>query len=502
MDEETLISQHENGSEEESSTEPRAPHKLNLRYVLTAIIIFLFLYILPILSSYPCAHTCFAILVTSCFLWITEAIPSFATAYLIPFLNVVFRTGVDQKTGERIPASELAQVYTSCFMNPIIFVFLSSLVLSTALQKLNITTRISNFILGKVSPNPKTILLVLMFLNVGMGSLISNVASTTLTLSFSLPIIRRLNPDDPFIKAILFGIAWSGNCAGMPTTIASPQNVIASNIVNQSDKHISFIQWILFALPQSIFICFIEWLYLVKRFPEHPGNNVVIINGQWKKHEKWSNLQIQAIVITLITILLWSLGDKVGSIFGHIGISAMIPIIWFFSNGTLTLEDFNSIKWSTLVLLGGGLALGESMKISGLLDLIPKATEKILSGISLPFLIVTLLSLVGIFGSILSSTTAASILFPLIMAIGKSTGRPQLLVLLSTLMISGAQLFHISSFPNALVSGVCPETEPSLGEKKPFLSGSDYIRIGWPTLIIIVIIISIFGYSILSFLGF
>jgi hypothetical protein len=64
----------------------------------------------------------------------------------------------------------------------------------------------------------------------------------------------------------------------------------------------------------------------------------------------------------------------------------------------------------------------------------------------------------GLLVSLLSSTTAASIMFPLIMAIGQNMGHALLLVVLSALMISMSQLFHISLFPNALVSGVCIET--------------------------------------------
>ena len=113
--------------------------------------IFVSVYVLPILTLYPTAHSCLAILCTICFLWITEAIPPFATAYLIPILAVWLQIGIDKETGQRIPTSEMAKKFSYQFMDPIIFVFFGSLVLSTGLQKLNITNRISRFILSLIT---------------------------------------------------------------------------------------------------------------------------------------------------------------------------------------------------------------------------------------------------------------------------------------------------------------------------------------------------------------
>jgi phosphate transporter len=221
-------------------------------------VIFAVVYLCPILADHPTSHTCLAIFCTICFLWGTEAIPAFARADLIPILSVWFRIGLDKATGKRIPASELAQHFAFRFMDPIIFVFLGSVTLSAALQKMNITTRLSRAVLNFVTPTPPTILIVLMLINVSIGAFLSNVASTTLTLSLALPIIRSLNPRDPFIKAILFGIAWSGNCGGMPTTIASPQNVIAAKVVNDAGTHVSFLGWLVFGVPVAILLCFCQ----------------------------------------------------------------------------------------------------------------------------------------------------------------------------------------------------------------------------------------------------
>ena len=477
------------------------------RLPLVAAVIFSSVYVLPIMRDTPTAHSCLAILCTVCFLWITEAIPPFATSYLIPIMCVWLQIGYRPETGDRVPPSELARFFAFKFMDPIIFVFFGSLVLSAGLQKLSITSRISRLILGMVTPKPAIVLLVLMMINVAIGAFLSNVASTTITLSLALPIIRSCKVSDPFIKAALFGIAWSGNCGGQPTTIASPQNVIAANVVNLAGAKVTFPDWVKFGTPVAIILTLAQWLYLIKvfRVTRDPTARLRIQTNE--KEEPWSLKHTQAVIVTIVTIVLWSLGDTLQNFMGHIGIASLIPIVWFFGSGILSTNDFNSLKWSTLSLLGGGLALGEAMKMSGLLDVIADFAKKNLAGISVWSLLVIVLVVEGCLASLLSSTTAASIMFPLILAVGGSTGHAPLLVVLSALMISSAQLFHISSFPNALVSGVCiecskeVEIQEGVANGAPFLKGKEYIIYGWPTIVMAVAVISTVGYGIVSALG-
>jgi phosphate transporter len=290
----------------------------------------------------------------------------------------------------------------------------------------------------------------------------------------------------------------------MPTTIASPQNVIAVAVIGQAGSPVSFLGWTVFGVPVSILLVVGQWAYLCARFPNQ-GERLVatpIVN-----EEKWSARHTQVVLCTLVTIFLWSFGDIFSWFIGHIGIASLVPIVWLFGAGILTVNDFNSLKWSTLSLLGGGLVLGEAMKVSGLLDVISDLARNALGKIGVWSLLIVLLVVEGLLASLLSSTTAASIIFPVIMAIGKNTGHPALLVVLSALMISSAQLFHISSFPNALVSGVCIECEEEdvargIVNGVPFLTGLDYIVYGAPTIVLGIVVISTIGYALATLLGF
>lgn len=142
------------------------------------------------------------------------------------------------------------------------------------------------------------------------------------------------------------------------------------------------------------------------------------------------------------------------------------------------------------------------MKSSGLLDFITRSGE-LLSGIHLWPLLIIFLTIIGFAASLINSVSAASILYPIIISFGQSTGHPALLVALSALMISGAQLFHISSYPNALMCAVNKHRSGNPDDilSETFLKGTDFVKYGWPTIFIAILVIGTIGYLIGLLIG-
>lgn len=488
-------------TEEPTVKEKRKLIEFSLLPVVSAVL-FGVLYILPYLEDYPTAHTCFAILIVVSFLWGTEGIPSYSTSYLVPILCVWFNIGLDSDTKLRMETAKLASIMAWKFMDPIIFVFLGSFTISACLAKLNITDRVSSFVFKRLSKKPMWILLSLMMLNMVVAAFLSNIASTTLLLTFSLPIIRSLDPDDPFIKAILLGLAWSGNTGGMCTPIASTQNILAVKAMKEENITVSFPIWMVLGFSVACVINLAEWFYLVLIYKPQKAL-IKIPDPDESTIEPWSLKHTYAIIITVFTIFLWTMQESFPNVLGNVGISALIPVICFFGSGIMDITDFHSIRWSTLALMGGGLALGEAMKLSGLLDLVHEIAPYI-SKIPLWPLLFIFLVFAAILGSLINSTSAASILYPVISTLSQPTGHSTLCVLLSALMISGSQLFHISSFANALMNGVCRHIIgcPDQITQEPFVSGTEFFLKGWPTMIIGPLIIASFGYGVCLGLGF
>ena len=470
---------------------------------IICVAIFVITYMIPIMKDNPTAHSCLAILLTAAFCWGTELIPSYATAYLIPAASIWLRVGYDSETGQRIPAADLATRLANKFMDPIVLVFLGSLTISAALTKLEITARVSSFLLSHIIPEPRLVLIALMFLNFCIAAFLSNVASTTLVLTFSLPIIRSLDPDDRFINAILFGLCWSGIAGGMPTTISSPQNILAIKYINEiSEKPISFVQWMGFAVPCSLVLIVLFWAYLILLYK--PRVQRLSTSGTKQEFQPWSFKHTLAVITTIVTIVLWALNETFVDVLGHVGITSLIPVMVFFSTGILDSHDFGTLRWSTLVLMGGGLALGEAMTVSGLLDILSETIANGLKGLNIWVVLVIVMLIESILTSVINHTSAAAILFPVLQKIGEAINHPIVLLTIAALMISCSQLFHISSFPNALISGVQRHLryDPSKLTSESFLTGKNFFLVGWPTIIAGILVLSSLGYGILCGMKF
>jgi phosphate transporter len=475
---------------------PQKSRFLSLIPVIGAVVFTVF-YVSPVFKLEPLANSCFAILMLAAYLWGTECIPSFATAYLIPAACVWLKVGYDKDTGRRMSAKNLASVLAQRFMDPIILVFLGSLTISAALAKLEITDRVSSFILSRITPKPRVILAAIIVLNFIIAAFLSNVASTTLVLTFTLPIIRSLDPDDPFVRAILFGMAWSGNVGGMVTPIASPQNILAVSFINEGRaKGISFLQWMGFALPPAVVLVCIFWGYLCLLYK--PMRPLLPKLCQHQSFKPWSWQHSVAVVVTVVTIALWSLNEVLLSDLGHVGITSLIPVVCFFSVGILNAQDFGTIRWSTLVLMGGGLAMGKAMELSGLLDLIGDGISEGLSKVKPWPVILTVLFIESILTSVINHTSAAAILFPVLNRIGAAKGCRTTMLTVAALMVSASQLFHISSFPNALISGVQRHyrAEPARLTSESFLNGTDFFLVGWPTVLVALLVLAGLGYGV------
>ena len=256
--------------------------------------------------------------------------------------------------------------------------------------------------------------------------------------------------------------------------------------------------WMGFAVPCALIILVIFWVYL--SFKYKPLSDRLPPLAQNQEFKPWSWKHTLACITTIVTIILWALNEKFETALGHVGVSSLIPVMVFFSTGILDSHDFGTLRWSTLVLMGGGLALGEAMTYSGLLKILAEIITNSLGKLGKWVVLLIILMIEGILTSVINHTSAAAILFPVLKEIGQAIGAESVLLTLSALMISASQLFHISSFPNALISGVQKHSrfDPSQLQSDSFLTGTNFFMVGWPTIFISMAVLLSVGYGIVS----
>ncbi|KAG5500634.1 hypothetical protein JKF63_03730 [Porcisia hertigi] len=426
----------------------------NWRYIFLGSALFLAVKRLPVLTEEPAAHNCLALFVLIITLWITEAIPFFCTAMLIPLFAVPLRIVVDPATHTSATATVASQIILGKLFNHVQILVMGGLTIAKAFSRTNLEMYAASMLHRWTAHRPSLYLLGVMLSSCLLCAFVSNVAAPLLVLGVVQRTLWEFPEGTKAPHGILLGLAFACNIGGMLSPIASPQNAVAISAL--SFYKVSFAQWVSVALPVVLFSVVAAWavvLLVWRPFADVLYIPLQVVNTA-AEGQVSSATRVIVLVVSAITITLWIFPANL--FFGDTGIVALIPIVVFFGIGILSKEDFNTLSWHLMFLLAGGNMLGLCARDSRMLDIIALSMKDTLTN-SPPYLtlLVVLLS-VGVITTFVSHTVAAMILLPIIVKIGflmpESTGimtiTPQSMVMLAALMCSGAMAFPISSFPN------------------------------------------------------
>ncbi|AOP33727.1 sodium:sulfate symporter [Leptospira tipperaryensis] len=342
--------------------------------------------------------------------WVTEPIPGYATSILIIFLEILFFAN---PLG--LPLLKVAQgknpaasVFLSSIADSSILLFLGGFVLAKASVKTGLDRFLANRVIRKFGTKSHQVLLGFMFTTGFISMWMSNTATTSLMIALSYPLFQILPEKEPFRKALLLGIPFAANIGGVGTPIGSPPNIIAMSLLKQQGISVSFGTWILFALPLVVILIISTWFLLLKLFPEDGSLELVVEFPEVEGGTGSYSFQVAAFIF-LGTVLLWFTENLHGI---PAGVIALLPLILFPAFGILNEKDINSLEWSVLLLIAGGIAIGVGLQQSGMslwFSDILKPITKPEYAVSVLFLLCILALLLSTF---MSNTAATNLLVP------------------------------------------------------------------------------------------
>lgn len=458
--------------------------------IIIIVIVFIILLAVKTFND-PVQGRCLAVLVAAAMLWASEALPLYTTALLIPLLVVTCKVCKTPGTDDPMDATKASQYIFGTMWNSTIMILIGGFTLAAALSKYNLAKILSSYILALAGTNPRNVLLAIMCVSLFLSMWISNVAAPVLCFSLIQPVLRSIPTDSPVAKALVLGIALASDVAGMASPIASPQNVIALESMNPNP---GWGKWFAVALPVAIISLILIWVELFMTFKI---NNVKI--KQFKPiKEKLTMKQWFVFAVTITTILLWCVMQKIDGTFGESGIITCIPIVLFFGTGLLKVDDLNNYPWSIVMLAMGGIALGKAVTSSGLLKTIALALQKRIMHYDAIVVLIIFGALILVVATFVSHTVSALIIIPLVKEVGDSLPKPHPLMLIMgvALIASGAMGLPTSGFPNVTAIGMRDEVG------KPYLTVNLFITRGVPASIIVYVCIITIGYGIMSSLNF
>ncbi len=446
-----------------------------LFFILAPIIAIIILIFQPLNTSFE-ANALFAIALLMAVWWATENIPLAITALLPIVLFPVF--GI--MDGKEV---------SSTYYNHIIFLFIGGFMLALAMQRWKLHKRIALKILMITGTSPARILLGFMLATAFLSMWISNTATTMMMLPILLSVVSSLEDmyGKPNVRkyaiGLLLGVAYASSVGGIATLIGTPPNPIFVRIyaINFPEAaEISFSQWMLFALPLSIMMFASLYTLLYFTFARqqskkwNSAENIIDFKQEYKNLGKASYEEKWMLIMFISAALLWMTRSPItigsfyvpcwarlfsnpkflndGTVAIFIGLSLfLIPSKNIKNSKLLSWQQMKDLPWNIILLFGGGFALAQGFKTSGLSTYIGESVS--LLGQIHPLIIIIAVTTIMVFLTELSSNSASTtILLPILASLSVSTGiHPLMLMVPATIAASMAFMLPVATPPNAII---------------------------------------------------
>jgi sodium-dependent dicarboxylate transporter 2/3/5 len=397
---------------------------------------------------------------------------------------------------------------TAAYGHKYVFLYLGGFLLAIAIEKVNLHRRIALYIIASIGTRMRMIVLGFMVATAFLSMWISNTATSVMMLPIGLAIIAqyRDHPDTPenehtqFGKMLMLAIAYSASIGGIGTLIGTPPNLVLAGIVKELyGVEIGFLEWMLLALPLSILLLALCWVYLtrfaVKLKADDFTGGVEEIKRQREALGPIHRDEKKVGIVFLLTAVAWiSRSFLLSPILPAIDdtiIALSAGIALFVIRGSkgegaiLSWDDSKRIPWGILILFGGGLAIAQGFKDTGLAQWF---AEQLITLEFLPLIVMTLVLVAAInfLTEITSNLATTAMILPVLAPLAAAMGvHPYIFMIGATLAASCAFMLPVATPPNAVVFG------------SGYVSMKDMIRAGLGLNLISILLITVWVFYLL-----
>lgn len=508
------------------STVIEVPLRSKIGLWLGPVVFLLMLAFVDLDPANPLVTRMAAIVLLMAIWWTTEAIPLAATALLpivlFPFMGIMRgrelqaanRIDLENATfSDGLSAADFDIIFPNVanqYMDWIILLFLGGFIIAKSVEKWNLHKRIALNILRVIGGQPHRLVLGFMIATGFLSMWLSNTATAMMMMPMGMSLIllyEELNAKivadggviheraDNFALTLLLGIAYSASIGGFATLIGTPPNGVLVTQMTQlfpEAPDITFLSWMVFALPMSTCYMLIAWVVLTRLVfplpPSTPFSGRDFIRGEIQKLGPMSGEEKRVAVVFGSAALLWMtrkerlFGADI-DIFGwsHYLDSFLVwlgssPVGYMIDDGTVSIamaltlfiipankeiggrlmdwEDAKSLPWGILLLFGGGLAIAKGFGTSGLSLYIAAQLQSALGDANPLVIVMSTAAFITSLTEVMSNTATISLAVPIMSSMAQALEiHPLLLLLPTTLAASCAFMLPVSTPPNAIVYG-------------------------------------------------
>lgn len=445
----------------------------------------------------PAGHRLAAVTALMGVFWVTQALPMEVTS-LLPL--VLFP----------LCGVQSAKSVAGAYFSDSSFLYLGGFLLALGIERWGLHRRLALHIVAWTGLGVRRIVLGFMLATFAISMWISNTASALLMLPIAMALLSALeHPVDadgppirdsdfaPFGMATMLGLGYAATLGGMATLVGTPTNVVYVEVFHKQfpdGPPLSAAQWMLTWTPCALAFLVVTWLLLTARlrtparlaeldwtfFTDRIRELGPMRTGEW-----WMA------AIFLVTAMLWltrtgldvgesfqlpgwnALGDRWLSWLGvenprdfindstvAMGMALMmfaIPLRTQPRGEWVPLMDWHTaarLPWGILLLFGGGFAIAEACRTTGLAEWAGLWLATSVRGLPTWLIIAVICLLVTFLSEFTSNVATANALLPIIAGLAVALGiDPRLLMLPATLAASCGFMLPIGTPPNAIVFG-------------------------------------------------
>jgi sodium-dependent dicarboxylate transporter 2/3/5 len=437
--------------------------------LIAAPVVFIVLLVAPLPGLTAPAHRLLAVVGLATVLWVTEAVPLAATALLAPALCVVFGVGG-------------AGAIFAPFGSPTTFLFIGMFIVGLAMQKHGLDRRVALTVLcwPGIARSPTAMFAALAALTAALSMWMSNIAAAAVMIPIGLGVLG-VNPgwggEPRHQGALVLLIAFSASMGGLATPVGTPPNLIGLSLLEEmTGRKMHFFEWMGQTLPLSAaLVAFLVWRLRPSTVPVDPASTRAELARARAALGARTPGETSTAAVFLGAVTLWVYPGLVemltgGKTWGAGWLEARLPeemigllagVLLFFLPGgrargefAITWTDAVKLDWSTIVLFGGGVALGRQIFETGLAEAGGRA---IIGFLGQPSLVAVVLTAVGasmVLSTLTSNTASANVVVPMMLSVALAARvEPAPVALAACLACSFGNSLPISTGTNALAYG-------------------------------------------------
>ena len=387
------------------------------------------------------------------------------------------------------------------YADPIIYLFLGSFMLAKAMEIHGLDKRFAYGIMSikRVGNSTGRILFAFGSICALLSMWISNTAATAMMFPIALGIVsamadislkekgKRVDPLKlRFGTGMMLMAAYAASAGGIGTPVGTPPNLIGIAMIEKfCGVKIAFFQWMSFAFP--LLLLLFGLLYFLMYYLHKPETAYievvnVLVARQRAALGKWTRGQKNVLFSFLITVTLWLIPGILAVLYGNSspiaasysrmmpeGVAAVIgasllfllPVDWNTRKFTISWKQAAQIDWGTLLLFGGGIALGSLMFETKFAEIIGTSLLKITGATSVWGITFSAIFIAILVSETSSNTASANMVVPVMIALAQAAAvNPIPPAIGATLGASWGFMLPVSTPPNAIVygSGMVPIT--------------------------------------------